>query len=71
MTAHEIAAQLSAEERSALVAVGTNRQGAVAHRYGASLLKTRCLIGNNNGLTRKGTIVRQIVVTQMEEGAFE
>lgn len=72
MNAHQIATQLSPVAKSALIAAGTNRQGATV----AALLccreelAGRKLIGPGNGLTRLGTIVRQIVVTQREDEMF-
>ncbi len=71
--AETIAARLSAEAQSSLIGAGTNRQAAAcaAHDHVViSELKAHGLIGDGNGLTRLGTIVRQIVVTKRENEMF-
>lgn len=69
MTRHEqILAALTPAARTALVAVGTNRQGATLRQDATSAvaneLGARGLIGLDGGLSRTGTIVRQYLVDQ-------
>jgi hypothetical protein len=60
---------MSTAARAALINVGTNRQGAtpppatpaaVLHE-----LATLKLIGRGNGLTRRGTIKRELIVNEL------
>ncbi len=64
--------QMSEAAEKALINVGTNRQGAVVQGdLGALLeLQDEGLIGQNLGLTRMGTIVRQRLMTAELDKAF-
>lgn len=69
MTKHEqIIAALTPGAKAALTAVGTNRQGATLRpRTAATVvneLGARGLIGLGGGLSRTGTIVRQLLMDQ-------
>jgi len=65
---------LSKQARSALISVGTNRQGAVVHpNLPAGVLKElrdADLIGRGYGLTRKGSIERERIVDAMMDDLF-
>lgn len=65
---------LSAAARSALLAIGTNRQGAViapGTPSGASLeLRAAGYTGPDNGLTRAGSIARQRLNERLMEAMF-
>lgn len=65
---------MSEKARTALINVGTNRQGATPPPTtdAATLheLATLKLIGRGNGLTRRGTIKRQLLVEDLMEGMF-
>ena len=66
---------LSPQARTALLSVGTNRQGATPRQRDAGPevmweLEAAGLIGPGGGLTRKGSIVRQREVTRSLEDAF-
>jgi hypothetical protein len=64
--------KLSAAATEALINVGTNRQGAVAQGTEAAMaeLQRAGLIGDGFGLTRRGTIVRERVMSAALEAAF-
>lgn len=64
--------KLSAAATEALINAGTNRQGAVAQGTSVALneLWNAGLIGPGNGLTRRGTIIREKVMTAALEAAF-
>lgn len=65
--------ELSDEAKSALVNVGTNRQGAVVSNVAVSVeaeLYLAGLIGPERGLTRRGTIVRERLVRAALDSAF-
>jgi hypothetical protein len=69
------ASKLTAEARTALINVGTNRQGARVLQPGVSPatfveLVEWGLIGPNDGLTRAGAIVRQRLMDLALESAF-
>lgn len=62
---------LTAEAKQALVNVGTNRQGVKVFAPGHLVeLRQAMVIGPEFGLTRFGTIVRQALMTQIEQEMF-
>lgn len=63
---------MSPAARTALVNVGTNRQGATATGSPEAMaeLSKLGLIGPGNGLTRCGTIERQLMMEDMLEDLF-
>lgn len=63
---------LSPDATAALVNVGTNRQGATVHATGDAFweLEAAGLIGIKGGLTRKGSIEREKMVTRLLDVAF-
>lgn len=71
--AASIARKLTAEARTALINVGTNRQGAKVTGTDVATeleLNMAGLIGEGAGLTRTGTIVRQRLMDLALESAF-
>lgn len=67
-------AKLSEAAQTALINVGTNRQGALVDSMTYSQILGELfgagLIGSDNGLTRKGTIARQAVLSARLDAAF-
>lgn len=67
-------AELSAEAKTALINVGTSRQGAVVPQATSARvlfeLRAMNMIGQDNGLTRFGTIARQRAVSAALDAAF-
>lgn len=66
--------QLTKAAREALIAVGTRRQGATINTVTpgpvADELRNAGLIGPGNGLTRRGTIVRERLLDAALDAAF-
>ena len=66
--------ELSAQAQAALIGVGTNRQGATISPRTVEVvvweLTAAGLIGRDRGLTRRGTIVRERVMTAALDAAF-
>lgn len=62
---------MSEAARTALLSCGTNRQGAtpapVTTTAALHELRTLKLIGPGNGLTRRGTIKRELIVNELME----
>lgn len=50
---------MDAQERAALVNVGTNRQGAVMRDAAGQAMTDTTVTGPRGGLTRKGTVARE------------
>lgn len=63
---------MSSKAVSALVNIGTRRQGAVAIADQDTLAELEYLgyIGKNQGLTRRGSIKRELLVEEMEDALF-
>lgn len=63
---------LSEQATQALISVGTNRQGAVVYASVAANIELLALglVGDGNGLTRKGTIARQKIMDAALDKAF-
>lgn len=64
--------QMSQSAERALINVGTNRQGATVQADPDTLaeLSARGLVGRSGGLTRSGTIKRQVLVNRVLDEAF-
>lgn len=66
--------QLSTTAKTVLLSAGTNRQGARTYPLENQAVRQELLsaglIGDNDGLTRKGTIAREKILAAMEEAAF-
>ncbi len=68
-------AKLSKEAQAVLISAGTNRQGAKIFVAGVPMsalceLRDAGLIGKDSGLTRKGSIVRERLVSATLDGLF-
>ncbi len=68
------ASDLSTQARDALISCGTNRQGAVCapltNREALKELQSMGFLGEAWGLTRRGTIKRQILVDDQMDSLF-
>jgi hypothetical protein len=69
----KVIAELSQTSRSDLISARSAKQGAkvvFGTRESESELKNAGLVGENDGLTRTGTIVREKLIARLEDGAF-